>query len=171
MRRWFLSYHSPDQALAEQLKAAIERKDAAARVFFAPTHLRAGGGGARVGAPSAQMRRREEHASRRVFAFKSRPLSRSALAPESGEINSFRNQRGDFKAPCQSRRAGGTMLLMTCCQKRAGPRGRRRLQDIELPGISQREYGRFCTDHDRSSPSAKIQLFIENACCTETAAN
>ena len=43
MRRWFLSYHSPDQALAERLKAAIERKDAAARVFFAPTHLRAGG--------------------------------------------------------------------------------------------------------------------------------
>src|SRR5215471_8965180 len=43
MRRWFLSYHSPDQALAEQLKAAIERKDAAARVFFAPTNLRAGG--------------------------------------------------------------------------------------------------------------------------------
>jgi formylglycine-generating enzyme required for sulfatase activity len=43
MQRWFLSYHSPDQALAERLKAAIERKDAATRVFFAPTHLRAGG--------------------------------------------------------------------------------------------------------------------------------
>ncbi len=43
MRRWFLSYHSPDQALAERLKSAIERKDSAARVFFAPTHLRAGG--------------------------------------------------------------------------------------------------------------------------------
>src|SRR3984893_11629876 len=44
MRRWFLSYHSPDQALAERLKAAIERKDdSAPRVFFAPTHLRAGG--------------------------------------------------------------------------------------------------------------------------------
>ena len=43
MRRWFLSYHSPDQALAERLKAAIERKDTASRVFFAPTHLRAGG--------------------------------------------------------------------------------------------------------------------------------
>ena len=27
MQRWFLSYHSPDQALAEQLKAAIESKD------------------------------------------------------------------------------------------------------------------------------------------------
>jgi hypothetical protein len=37
MRRWFLSYHSPDQALAERLKAAIERKDdSASRVFFAP---------------------------------------------------------------------------------------------------------------------------------------
>src|SRR6266700_164922 len=43
MQRWFLSYHSPDQALAERLKASIERKDAASRVFFAPTHLRAGG--------------------------------------------------------------------------------------------------------------------------------
>jgi hypothetical protein len=41
MRRWFLSYHSPDQALAERLKAAIERKDTASRVFFAPTHMRA----------------------------------------------------------------------------------------------------------------------------------
>ena len=43
MRRWFLSYHSPDQALAERLKAALERKDTGARVFFAPLGLRAGG--------------------------------------------------------------------------------------------------------------------------------
>ena len=43
MRRWFLSYHSPDQALAERLKAALERKDTDARVFFAPSSLRAGG--------------------------------------------------------------------------------------------------------------------------------
>jgi formylglycine-generating enzyme required for sulfatase activity len=43
MRRWFLSYHSPDGALAERLKAAIERKDACSRVFFATTSLRAGG--------------------------------------------------------------------------------------------------------------------------------
>jgi hypothetical protein len=43
MSRWFLSYHSPDQALAERLKAAIECKDSASRVFFAPTHMRAGG--------------------------------------------------------------------------------------------------------------------------------
>ena len=43
MPRWFLSYHSPDQALAERLKAAIESKDSASRVFFAPTHMRAGG--------------------------------------------------------------------------------------------------------------------------------
>jgi hypothetical protein len=43
MQRWFLSYHSPDQALAERLKAAIERKDSTTRVFFAPTQLRAGG--------------------------------------------------------------------------------------------------------------------------------
>ncbi|MGB6172949.1 MAG: SUMF1/EgtB/PvdO family nonheme iron enzyme, partial [Xanthobacteraceae bacterium] len=43
MQRWFLSFHSPDQALAERLKAAIERKDSASRVFVAPMHLRAGG--------------------------------------------------------------------------------------------------------------------------------
>jgi hypothetical protein len=43
MRRWFLSYHSADEALAERLKAAIERKDSTSQVFFAPTHLRAGG--------------------------------------------------------------------------------------------------------------------------------
>ena len=43
MPRWFLSYHTPDQPLAERLKAAIERKDSALTVFFAPTHLRAGG--------------------------------------------------------------------------------------------------------------------------------
>ena len=42
MRRWFLSYHSPDQALAGRLKAAIEQKDSTSRVFFAPTHMRAG---------------------------------------------------------------------------------------------------------------------------------
>ena len=34
---------SPDQALAERLKAALERKDTDARVFFAPSSLRAGG--------------------------------------------------------------------------------------------------------------------------------
>jgi formylglycine-generating enzyme required for sulfatase activity len=43
MPSWFLSYHSPDQALADRLKSAIECKDAATRVFFAPTNLRAGG--------------------------------------------------------------------------------------------------------------------------------
>jgi formylglycine-generating enzyme required for sulfatase activity len=43
MRRWFLSYHSPDQAMAERLKAALERKDTDAYVFFAPSSLRAGG--------------------------------------------------------------------------------------------------------------------------------
>ena len=43
MPRWFLSYHSADHALAERLKAAIERRDSASRVFFASTNLRAGG--------------------------------------------------------------------------------------------------------------------------------
>jgi formylglycine-generating enzyme required for sulfatase activity len=43
MRRWFLSYHSPDKALAERLKAALEQKDRDSRVFFAPSSLRAGG--------------------------------------------------------------------------------------------------------------------------------
>ena len=43
MPRWFLSYHSPDEKLAARLKAAIEGNDPALSVFFAPTHLRAGG--------------------------------------------------------------------------------------------------------------------------------
>jgi formylglycine-generating enzyme required for sulfatase activity len=43
MRRWFLSYHSPDRPLAERVKAAIERKDLESHVFFAPADLRAGG--------------------------------------------------------------------------------------------------------------------------------
>jgi formylglycine-generating enzyme required for sulfatase activity len=43
MRRWFLSYHSADEALAERLKAALERKDEDSRVFFAPSRLRVGG--------------------------------------------------------------------------------------------------------------------------------
>ena len=42
MPRWFLSYHSPDEALAKGLKAAIERNDSDAHVFFAPAYLRAG---------------------------------------------------------------------------------------------------------------------------------
>ena len=40
--RWFLSYHTPDELLAVRLKTAIEREDLSSRVFFAPTHLRAG---------------------------------------------------------------------------------------------------------------------------------
>ena len=43
MRRWFLSYHSHDHALAERLKAAIERTDSTSRVFFSATSMRAGG--------------------------------------------------------------------------------------------------------------------------------
>jgi formylglycine-generating enzyme required for sulfatase activity len=43
MRRWFLSFHSPDQLLAERLKVALERKDPDAQVYFAPSSLRAGG--------------------------------------------------------------------------------------------------------------------------------
>src|SRR5580704_16638450 len=43
MPRWFLSYHSPDEKLAERVKGAIERKDSASRVFFAPSKMRAGG--------------------------------------------------------------------------------------------------------------------------------
>src|SRR6516164_7742714 len=43
MRRWFLSYHSPDRALGERLKAALERNDPDSSVFFAPSSLRAGG--------------------------------------------------------------------------------------------------------------------------------
>ena len=42
-RRWFISYHSPDHLLAEQLKSALERKDAGSDIFFAPSNLRVGG--------------------------------------------------------------------------------------------------------------------------------
>jgi formylglycine-generating enzyme required for sulfatase activity len=42
MPRWFLSYHSPDEALALRLKSAVEHKDPSSRVFFAPSGLRAG---------------------------------------------------------------------------------------------------------------------------------
>jgi formylglycine-generating enzyme required for sulfatase activity len=42
MRCLFLSYHFPDEALAQQLKVAIERKDDGVVVFFAPANLRAG---------------------------------------------------------------------------------------------------------------------------------
>jgi WD40 repeat protein len=43
MRRWFLSYHSANLAVAEKLEAALTRKDPEARVFFAPKSLRVGG--------------------------------------------------------------------------------------------------------------------------------
>jgi formylglycine-generating enzyme required for sulfatase activity len=43
MRRWFLSYHSPDKALADGLAAAIERRDRGSSVFLAQKSLRAGG--------------------------------------------------------------------------------------------------------------------------------
>jgi formylglycine-generating enzyme required for sulfatase activity len=43
MRHWFLSFNSSDRALAERLKASIERKDAGSHVFFDATSLRAGG--------------------------------------------------------------------------------------------------------------------------------
>jgi hypothetical protein len=46
MPRWFLSYHSPDHALAERLRAAIERQDPQSYVFFAPAKLRTGEHGA-----------------------------------------------------------------------------------------------------------------------------
>lgn len=43
MRRWFLSYNSPDIALVQALEGALRRKDASGQIFFAPTSLRAGG--------------------------------------------------------------------------------------------------------------------------------
>jgi formylglycine-generating enzyme required for sulfatase activity len=43
MRRWFVSFNSSDRALAEGLKASIERKDAGSRIFSDTTSLRAGG--------------------------------------------------------------------------------------------------------------------------------
>src|SRR5712692_9497293 len=43
MRHWFLSYNSHDLALMQAFEAVLRRKDAAARIFFAPRNLRAGG--------------------------------------------------------------------------------------------------------------------------------
>src|SRR5260370_6434577 len=43
MRRWFLSYNSQELALMQAFEAALRRKDADARFFFAPKNLRAGG--------------------------------------------------------------------------------------------------------------------------------
>ena len=43
MTRWFLSYHSPDEALARRVKVSIEQRRQGDSVFFAPAHLRAGG--------------------------------------------------------------------------------------------------------------------------------
>src|SRR5215216_3013116 len=43
MRRWFLSYNSQDLALMQAFEAALRRKNADARFFFAPKSLRAGG--------------------------------------------------------------------------------------------------------------------------------
>jgi TIR domain len=43
MRRWFLSYTSQDFALTQALKAALQRKDPDADIFFAPESMRAGG--------------------------------------------------------------------------------------------------------------------------------
>jgi hypothetical protein len=43
MRRWFLSYNSQDLGLMQSLEGALRRKDADARIFFAPKSLRAGG--------------------------------------------------------------------------------------------------------------------------------
>jgi formylglycine-generating enzyme required for sulfatase activity/cellulose biosynthesis protein BcsQ len=41
--RWFLSYNSQDEALADTLSAAIRRIDPSSQVFVAPAWLRAGG--------------------------------------------------------------------------------------------------------------------------------
>src|ERR1700756_4020446 len=43
MQRWFLSYNSQDLGLMQSLEAALRRKDADAKIFFAPKSLRAGG--------------------------------------------------------------------------------------------------------------------------------
>ena len=43
MRRWFLSYTSQDFVLMQTLKAALQRRDADAHIFFAPESMRAGG--------------------------------------------------------------------------------------------------------------------------------
>jgi formylglycine-generating enzyme required for sulfatase activity len=43
MPSWFLSYNSQDLALMQRLQAALGQRDPAAKIFFAPASLRAGG--------------------------------------------------------------------------------------------------------------------------------
>src|SRR5215469_16682853 len=43
MRRWFLSYTLQDFPLVGALKAALQRRDPDAHIFFAPDNMRAGG--------------------------------------------------------------------------------------------------------------------------------
>jgi hypothetical protein len=43
MRRWFLSFSSHDFALVQALRAALQRKDPDANIFFPPDSMRAGG--------------------------------------------------------------------------------------------------------------------------------
>jgi len=43
MQRWFLSYTSQDFVLMQALKAALQRRDADAHIFFAPESMRGGG--------------------------------------------------------------------------------------------------------------------------------
>ncbi|HMK69031.1 MAG TPA: toll/interleukin-1 receptor domain-containing protein, partial [Stellaceae bacterium] len=43
MRRWFLSYNSQDFTLAQELEAALKRREPQAQVFFSSKSLRAGG--------------------------------------------------------------------------------------------------------------------------------
>jgi formylglycine-generating enzyme required for sulfatase activity len=43
MQRWFLSYNSQDLALMQEFESALRRRDASAKIFFAPKSIRAGG--------------------------------------------------------------------------------------------------------------------------------
>jgi hypothetical protein len=43
MQRWFLSYNAHDLALMRGVDATLRPMDSDAKIFFAPTRLRAGG--------------------------------------------------------------------------------------------------------------------------------
>ena len=96
--RWFLSYHTPDEPLAARLKAAIERKDAAAQVFFAPTNLRAGEPG-RLSSPrkSARNRLRSARSAKRASANGRYPNMTRRSTSRSNQIGHFRSSSSCLK--------------------------------------------------------------------------
>ena len=105
MRRWFLSFNSPDRALAEGLEAAIERKDAGSRVFFAAKGLR-GGGLLAAGARQGDRRSRRLRAAGRGEghrALAGAEFSEASTARQGSRLSDrARAARGQPRPACRS---------------------------------------------------------------------